>query len=279
MTVRATFPNEDGRLRPGMFANVEVLSAEQAPVLLVPAPRSSTRPTATRSSRWSGREGRCLGQGRAHRRPSAVRPAGRAARRLRGGDLGARRPARRVVSTGAFKLRNGTAVMVNNALAPNRRSSDPAPAEKSMRAAAMQLHRPLHPAPGARDRGQPGDRHRRRCRRSARSTSGSTRAARTPPSPSPPSTSAPAPTWCAASSPRRWSASIAAADGIDYLESEQHAGPLDHHAPGSGSTTTPPRRWPRSAPRSTRSAATCRPRPRSRSSTSSRPTASSPRPT
>ena len=39
-----------------------------------------------------------------------------------------------------------------------------------------------------------------------------------------PSTSAPAPTWCAASSPRRSSASIAAADGIDYIESQSVQG-------------------------------------------------------
>src|SRR5438093_12245573 len=35
--VRATFRNADGRLRPGMFANVEVLSSEKRPVLIIPA--------------------------------------------------------------------------------------------------------------------------------------------------------------------------------------------------------------------------------------------------
>ena len=35
--VRATVPNSDGRLRPGMFANVEVLSSERRPVLVIPA--------------------------------------------------------------------------------------------------------------------------------------------------------------------------------------------------------------------------------------------------
>ena len=39
-----------------------------------------------------------------------------------------------------------------------------------------------------------------------------------------PSTSAPTPIWCAASSPRRSSASIAAADGIDYIESQSVQG-------------------------------------------------------
>src|SRR5262249_1994533 len=35
--VRATVPNNDGRLRPGMFGNVEVLSAEKRKVLVIPA--------------------------------------------------------------------------------------------------------------------------------------------------------------------------------------------------------------------------------------------------
>jgi membrane fusion protein (multidrug efflux system) len=35
--IRATFPNPDGRLRPGMFANVEVISPEKRPVLIIPA--------------------------------------------------------------------------------------------------------------------------------------------------------------------------------------------------------------------------------------------------
>src|SRR2546427_5112977 len=35
--VRSTFPNPDGRLRPGMFANVEVISPEKRPVLVIPA--------------------------------------------------------------------------------------------------------------------------------------------------------------------------------------------------------------------------------------------------
>ncbi|HYQ80339.1 MAG TPA: efflux RND transporter periplasmic adaptor subunit, partial [Anaeromyxobacteraceae bacterium] len=35
--VRATFENGDGRLRPGMFANVEVISSEKRQILVVPA--------------------------------------------------------------------------------------------------------------------------------------------------------------------------------------------------------------------------------------------------
>jgi len=35
--VRATVPNADGRLRAGMFANVELLSPEKRSVLVIPA--------------------------------------------------------------------------------------------------------------------------------------------------------------------------------------------------------------------------------------------------
>jgi membrane fusion protein (multidrug efflux system) len=35
--VRATFPNPDARLLPGMFANIEVLAPEKRPVLVIPA--------------------------------------------------------------------------------------------------------------------------------------------------------------------------------------------------------------------------------------------------
>src|SRR5229473_1869787 len=35
--VRATLPNPDGRLRPGMFANVDVISPEKRPVVVIPA--------------------------------------------------------------------------------------------------------------------------------------------------------------------------------------------------------------------------------------------------
>jgi len=35
--LRATFPNPDGRLRSGMFANVDVLSPEKRPVLVIPS--------------------------------------------------------------------------------------------------------------------------------------------------------------------------------------------------------------------------------------------------
>jgi multidrug efflux pump len=52
---------------------------------------------------------------------------------------------------------------------------------------------------------------------------------------------------------------IAAADGIEYLESVSKLG-LSTITARLSSTTTPPRRSLKSAPKLTRSAATCRPK-------------------
>jgi multidrug efflux pump len=70
--------------------------------------------------------------------------------------------------------------------------------------------------------------------------------------------------------------SIAAADGIDYLESRARRASRSSR-PASSSTTTRTRRWRRSAPRSTRSATTCPPEAQVPVLNISRPTASSPR--
>ena len=72
---------------------------------------------------------------------------------------------------------------------------------------------------------------------------------------------------------------IAAADGIDYMRIAAARWACPPSPSASSSTTTPTRRWPRSAPRWTRCATTCRRRPRCPSSTSNPPTRSSPRPT
>jgi len=114
--VRATFPNPNGRLRPGMFANVEVLSAEQHEVVVIPvtavlyAPYGDTVYVIEQGKDAAGHEALTVRQ-----------------QFLR---LGEKRgdfvevesglsPGQRVVSSGAFKLRNGMAVAVNEALAPD----------------------------------------------------------------------------------------------------------------------------------------------------------------
>ena len=105
-----------------------------------------------------------------------------------------------------------------------RSKPDAAARSRTREPLSHEAHRHLHPPPGARDRRQPRDPHRRapgdpHAQRApvpeARERDGhgphGLRRARTP-------------TSCAASSPRRSSASIAAADGIDYIESQSVQG-------------------------------------------------------
>jgi membrane fusion protein (multidrug efflux system) len=123
--VRATFPNADGRLRPGMFANVEVLSDEKRPVLTIPATAVIFAPYG--DSVFAVEEKKDpAGQVATVVRQKFVRTGERR------GDvvavvsgLGA---GETVVSSGAFKLRNGAAVAVDNKLAPEARLH-PAPTE------------------------------------------------------------------------------------------------------------------------------------------------------
>ncbi len=123
--VRATFPNPDGRLRPGMFANVEVLSSEKRPVLMIPATAVMFAPYGDsvfaieeRKDEKTGRTGLVV-------RQKFVRLGERR------GDFVAvdsgLEAGERVVASGAFKLRNGMAVAVNDALGPAPRL-DPKPA-------------------------------------------------------------------------------------------------------------------------------------------------------
>ncbi len=113
--VRATFPNRDGRLRPGMFANVDVLSSERQPVLIIPATAVIFAPYG--DSVFAVEEKKDgAGKTSSVVRQKFVRTAERR------GDLIAvasgLSAGERVVTSGAFKLRNGTAVAVNDALAP-----------------------------------------------------------------------------------------------------------------------------------------------------------------
>jgi membrane fusion protein, multidrug efflux system len=113
--VRATFPNQDGRLRPGMFVNVEVLSNQKRSVLTIPAtavifaPYGDTVFVLDEKKDANGNSGMVA-------RQTFVRLGERK------GDFVAvdsgLTAGQTVVSTGAFKLRNGMAVRVNNALAP-----------------------------------------------------------------------------------------------------------------------------------------------------------------
>jgi membrane fusion protein (multidrug efflux system) len=113
--VRATFENPDGRLTPGMFASVEVVSSEKRSVLVIPATAVIYAPYGD-SVFVLEEKGDAPGKAATVARQKFVRLGERrgdfveAVSGLSAGET--------IVSGGAFKLRNGSAVAVNNALAP-----------------------------------------------------------------------------------------------------------------------------------------------------------------
>ena len=123
--VRATFQNADGRLRPGMFAKVEVRSAERRSVLTIPATAIVFAPYG--DSVFAIEEAKdAAGRKTTVARQKFVRTGERR------GDVVAvvsgLSAGETVVSSGAFKLRNGASVAVNNAPAP-RAQTEPRPTE------------------------------------------------------------------------------------------------------------------------------------------------------
>ncbi len=114
--VRATFQNQDGRLRPGMFGKVQVLSSGTRPVLVIPATAVIFAPYGDSVFAIEQKKD-AAGQTVAVARQKFVRTGERR------GDVVAvtsgLEAGETVVSSGAFKLRNGTTVAVNNALAPD----------------------------------------------------------------------------------------------------------------------------------------------------------------
>jgi membrane fusion protein (multidrug efflux system) len=113
--VQATLPNRDGRLRPGMFVQAEVVLAANRSVVALPASAVSYAPY--------GDSVFVVGE--------LKDPEGRTYRGVRqqfvrlGGSRGDQvaivsgvSPGEEVVTSGVFKLRNGAAVLVNNTVRP-----------------------------------------------------------------------------------------------------------------------------------------------------------------
>jgi membrane fusion protein (multidrug efflux system) len=128
--VRATFPNKEGILRPGLFVNVEVSASDQRDVLVIPATAVVYAPY--------GDSVFVLDEKKADEKTNGDSPALIAQPRFvrlgeRRGDLVAvvsgLKEGETVVSNGAFKLRKGVHVFVNNTLAPAV-ELDPNPTDK-----------------------------------------------------------------------------------------------------------------------------------------------------
>ena len=124
--VRGTLPNPDGRLRPGMFANVDVISPEKRPVLVIPATAVIYAPYGDSVFALEEKKDPA-GQATLVARQKFVRLGERR------GDLVAvvsgLTTGETVVSSGAFKLRNGATVVVRNDLAPSAELA-PKPVDK-----------------------------------------------------------------------------------------------------------------------------------------------------
>ena len=274
--LRASIPNKEDQLRPGMFVKVVVhAAATRRRWSPCRPPPSSTRSYGDSvfvvedkkdeaGAPVKGADGK---PGKVARQQFVRLGAAR-------GDFVAItdgvKVGQELVTAGAFKLRNGSGVVVNNDVKP---SPDPHTrtsriAEASMKFTDIFIRRPVlaivvnlviiiaglqairslnvRQYPEARER----DRHREHRLRGRQRRSGARlhhHAAR-------------------ARHRRRRRHRL--------HRVAERAGALDHQRPAQARTSTPPTRWPTSARASTRCATICRPRPRCRSSTSSRPTRS-----
>jgi len=115
LRVRATFANDDGTLRPGMFVNVEVFARDEKPALIIPqtavlyAPYGDSVFVLEEEKGDAGKA--TIARQRFVRLGDRYGDFVAITSGLSAGET--------VVSDGAFKLRNGSHVTVNNALAPD----------------------------------------------------------------------------------------------------------------------------------------------------------------
>ncbi len=119
--VQATLRNPEGRLRPGMFVKTQVALGSSAPVVALPASAVSYAPYGDSVFVVEAIQGP---KGESYRgaRQQFVKLGG--ARGDQVAVLSGVKPGEEIVSSGVFKLRNGTAVRVNNEVQPG---NDPAP--------------------------------------------------------------------------------------------------------------------------------------------------------
>ncbi|MGB5375030.1 MAG: efflux RND transporter periplasmic adaptor subunit [Polyangiales bacterium] len=125
--IRALVDNPDGRLRPGMFVDVKVTLPNLQDVLLIPETALLYAPYGDSVFLVRGAENDADGQGDLTVEQLFVR-VGERRGDLRAIDSGLE-PGQTIVSTGAFKLQNGSAIVVNNALAP-KVSENPTPEDR-----------------------------------------------------------------------------------------------------------------------------------------------------
>jgi membrane fusion protein (multidrug efflux system) len=119
--VQATFANQDGKLRPGMFADTQVVLGAGQPVVALPASAVSYAPYGDSVFIVEDVKGP-TGQTYRGVRQQLVKLG--PARGDQVAVVSGVKPGEEVVTSGVFKLRNGAAVRVNNEIQPG---NNPAP--------------------------------------------------------------------------------------------------------------------------------------------------------
>jgi len=114
--VQATLPNHDGRLRPGMFVQAEVVLSANRSLVTIPASSISYAPYGDSVFVVGDLKGP---DGRTYRgvRQQFVKLGGSRGDQV--GIVSGVNPGDEVVTSGVFKLRNGAAVLVNNKVRPD----------------------------------------------------------------------------------------------------------------------------------------------------------------
>jgi len=107
---RATFPNNDGRLRPGMFANVEVLSPDERNVLVIPQTAVLYAPYGDSVFAIETKDKQLVAHQKFVRLGERRGDLVAVVQGLEAGET--------LVSSGAFKLHNGSTLILRNDLAP-----------------------------------------------------------------------------------------------------------------------------------------------------------------
>lgn len=124
--LQATFENSNQLLRPGMFVRVDVLLPGETPVLVIPATAVLSAPYGDSVYVIESKPADTNGPAGLVVRQQFIRSSG-----ARGDFLSVEsglKPGERIVSSGVFKLRNGMAVIENNAVTP-KTSETPHPAD------------------------------------------------------------------------------------------------------------------------------------------------------
>lgn len=118
--VQATLSNPDGKLRPGMFVEVEVVSGASRPVIPIPASAINSAPygdsvyVVTDLKDQTGKSYRGV-------RQQFVKVEGSRGDQV--AIVSGLNPGDEVVTSGVFKLRNGAAVQINNKIQPENNPS------------------------------------------------------------------------------------------------------------------------------------------------------------